>query len=114
MLDFVNEKPVKLPMDFGEALTRLARTPKAAIDAVADKLDTKDRKAKASRSPPSAISWECEPCSTTSRNGLPAGCARQSKGWPKLRLMIGKLGQSLLALEIREVEDQLEIYANAD
>ncbi len=48
----MREKPLKLPMDFGEALTRLARTPKTAIDAVADKLDTKDRKTKASGSPP--------------------------------------------------------------
>ena len=28
----MNEKPVNLPMEFGEALARLARTPKAAID----------------------------------------------------------------------------------
>jgi hypothetical protein len=48
----MNEKPVKLPMDFGEALARLARTPKAAIDAVADKLETKNRETKASGSPP--------------------------------------------------------------
>ena len=32
----MNEKPVKLPMSFGEALTRIARTPKRAADAVAD------------------------------------------------------------------------------
>ena len=29
----MREKAVKLPMDFGEALARLARTPKTAIDA---------------------------------------------------------------------------------
>jgi len=27
----MNEKPVKLPMEFGEALARLARVPKAAV-----------------------------------------------------------------------------------
>ena len=31
----MNEKPVKLNMGFDEALMRLARTPKKAIDAVA-------------------------------------------------------------------------------
>jgi len=30
----MNEKPVKLPMGFGEALARLARTPKAPVEAV--------------------------------------------------------------------------------
>lgn len=30
----MNEKPVKLDMGFGEALARLAKTPKKAIDAV--------------------------------------------------------------------------------
>jgi hypothetical protein len=44
----MNEKPVKLPMDFGDALIRLARTPKTAID----KQEQKQSKAKASRSPP--------------------------------------------------------------
>jgi len=44
----MNEKRVKLPMDFGEALTRLARTPKAAID----KQEQKRDKAKASHSSP--------------------------------------------------------------
>ena len=48
----MNEKPVKLPMDFGEALTRLARTPKKAIDAAAARIERKGAKAKASGSPP--------------------------------------------------------------
>ena len=48
----MREKPVKLPMEFGEVLARLARTPKAAIDAVANKLDTKTSGTKASASPP--------------------------------------------------------------
>jgi hypothetical protein len=44
----MHDKPLKLPMGFGEVLTRLARTPKAAID----KQEGKQSKAKASRSPP--------------------------------------------------------------
>lgn len=42
----------KLSMGFSEALARLARTPKAAIDAVAGNMDTKNRKTKASGSSP--------------------------------------------------------------
>jgi hypothetical protein len=48
----MNEKPVKLPMDFGEALARLARTPKKAIDAAAARIERKDAGAKASEGPP--------------------------------------------------------------
>jgi hypothetical protein len=44
----MNQKLAKLPMDFAEALARLARTPKAAID----KQEQKRDKAKASRSSP--------------------------------------------------------------
>jgi hypothetical protein len=33
----MNEKPVKLDMNFGEALRRIAKTPKKAIDAVENK-----------------------------------------------------------------------------
>jgi len=32
----MNEKPFKLPMDFGEALARIARTPRKAVDAIKD------------------------------------------------------------------------------
>jgi hypothetical protein len=35
----MHEKPVKLPMDFGEALARLARVPKPADKLASKKLD---------------------------------------------------------------------------
>jgi hypothetical protein len=44
----MNEKPLKLPMQFGEVLARLARTPKAAVD----KQEQKQSKTKASQSSP--------------------------------------------------------------
>jgi len=48
----MHEKPVKLPMEFGEALARLARTPKKAIDAAAARIERKGTETKASGSPP--------------------------------------------------------------
>jgi len=41
----MQEKPAKLPMDFGEVLARLAQTPKTAVDAIS-------KKTKASKRPP--------------------------------------------------------------
>ncbi len=50
------DKPVKLPMDFNEALTRLARTPKSAIDAVERKAaKRKAKKAEANKSAPRLV-----------------------------------------------------------
>jgi hypothetical protein len=46
-------KPVKLPMDFNEALTRLARTPKTAIDAAERKAaKRKTKQAEATKGAP--------------------------------------------------------------
>lgn len=50
----MNEKPVHLPMDFDEALKRIARTPKSSIDRErrASGKAVTARKTEASRSPP--------------------------------------------------------------
>ena len=42
----MHEKPVKLDMDFSEALARLAQTPKSAIDAIEPKVRKKKTEAR--------------------------------------------------------------------
>ena len=46
-----HDKPVALPMDFAEALARIAQTPKASVDKV-DARRAEAKKNRASRSPP--------------------------------------------------------------